>query len=189
MIVTKFEVGDKVWVADYERVNVRVTCPDCLGTRVWSATLPSGEQMNIPCPTCGYGYEGSRGYVVGPYVYGPKVWQGTIGSVGADPFTRDPDERIRYMMNETGVGSGSVYYEPRVFATEAEAMVMATIRAVAQTKQMEDQYINELKRKKKDRPGSFVTYLRGQRTQLLKQVAQLESQIARLGTRATPEVK
>jgi hypothetical protein len=189
MIITKYEVGDRVWIADYVRVNEHIQCPDCLGVRVWAATLPNGETFNIPCPTCEHGYDGSRGYVDGPLVYGPKVWQGTIGSVGYDPHTTREDERVRYMMVETGIGSGSVYYEPRVYATEAEALTVAIVKAGEHTKQMEEAFINDLKRKKKNRPGSLISYLRNERNSLLRRITQLDIHIARISTPKTKKVE
>jgi hypothetical protein len=180
-IDTKYNVGDKVWVADYERVNERLQCPDCLGRGIWLATLPSDEILKIPCPTCECGYQGSRGYVEGPYVYGPKVWQGTVGSIGVDTYASKEDERIKYMLCETGVGSGTLYDEGRLYSDEEMARLVAVSRANEQTEHLADQYIKGLLQKKKNRAGGLVAYLRSDRTRLMKQVEQIERHLASLG--------
>jgi hypothetical protein len=189
VIATKYDVGDKVWVADYVQVNEHVECPDCLGTGIWQAILPNGEVFPIPCPTCAHGYQGSRGFVDGPYVYGPKVWEGTVGSIGVDTYSSKEDERIRYVLKETGIGSGTVYYEALLYVTEAEALVAAVIKAGEHTRQLQDQYLKGLTQKKKNRPGSLVAYLRTDRTRLLKQVDQIDRHLSSIQTPKTPEVK
>lgn len=52
----------------------------------------------------------------------------TIGSIRID--TNDIDKPVSYMCVETGVGSGSVYYESDLHLTEEEAFRFAQARAV-----------------------------------------------------------
>jgi hypothetical protein len=180
MIETKFNLGDKVWVSDHSRVNEFIQCPDCLGSGIWSTTLPNGETFPIECPTCAHGYEGSRGFISGPLVYGPKVWEGTVGSIGVDTYSSRPEERVRYMLNETGVGSGTIYYEFRIFPDRESALAEATLASERQNKQVQDSFIEDLKRKKRDRPGSLIAYLRTELHSITNRGNSIKDHLAKL---------
>jgi hypothetical protein len=178
MIITKYEIGEKVWVADYVRVNEFILCPDCLGTSIWQAILPNGQMFPIPCPTCDYGYQGSRGHVEGPYTYGPHVWEGTIDSINVNTSCLREDERVYYVLQEIEIGSSSAYYESKLHKTEAEAQAEAILRADQQTQLAANQFIVRLKQKKQDNVGSRLSDLRTERTRLQKQLTQIETYIA-----------
>ena len=119
-VETKYSVGDKVWWAGTRGGEKRTTCPDCLGQKTWHCTTPAGEEFDVPCSTCEYGHEGSLGYLVS-YCTDPLVQCMTIGSVQIDTYR----DEIRYMCRETGVGSGALHSEDRLFATEEEASAAA----------------------------------------------------------------
>lgn len=123
-IETKYSVGDRVWWAGCEGGQKRTPCPDCLGQKRWSCKTPAGEEFDVPCGTCEYGYEGSRGYTTN-YCTDPKVEPLTIGSVQVDTHRRE----IRYMCEETGVGSGTPHSEDRLYPTHDEAMAAAILYA------------------------------------------------------------
>ncbi len=112
---SKYNLGDTVYAAGYRSECVQHQCPDCLGTRQWEAHLPSGEVLTVDCPTCHYGYE-VRG-TVGRWEVNPDVRQLTIGQVRYDPagFSRENGSGFTYMCEETGIGSGSVWNEERLF--------------------------------------------------------------------------
>lgn len=116
MIQPKYEVGQRVWVVDIRTDDKRETCPDCLGTKHWPITTPGGDTFDLECATCRYGYE-VRGFLT-TRVVNTVATQVTIGSVRIDT---ERDCPIEYMMIETGVGSGRVWKETDVFATEADA--------------------------------------------------------------------
>jgi len=66
--------------------------------------------------------------------FDPSVSKLTIGSVRVDTS----DERgTSYMCIETGVGSGSIYYESDLFSTHDEAMTVATLKAAEADKGVE----------------------------------------------------
>lgn len=59
----KFAIGDVVWMASFDPVSSRLTCPDCGGTRFMTARLFDGTEHAIACQGCDAGYEGSRGWL------------------------------------------------------------------------------------------------------------------------------
>ncbi len=103
-------------------------CPDCLGSGVWAWTSPVGKEGTVQCPRC----RGQKS--LGMHCNMPHVRELTIGSVRTD--SAEPDHKqISYMCEETGVGSGSVYYEGTLFLTEVEANAeAATLVAAANAK-------------------------------------------------------
>ena len=113
----KFDVGDTVWVSDTMDTKHQEQCPDCLGTGKWLGTMPTGEQFDIHCQTC-YGGYGSSGRVT-VHAHDVRVHKMTVGSVRIN--TGEREHPVEYMMNETGVGSGTIWYEERVHATPEEA--------------------------------------------------------------------
>jgi hypothetical protein len=123
----KFKIGDKVFVAFSYKEAVPIQCPDCRGKLVWSVTCPSGEKFTVPCHTCQIGYSGCCG-TINEWRQKPKVEQMTIGSVRFDSNAASP---VSYMCVETGVGSGSVYGEERVFDNEIDALKWATEKSIS----------------------------------------------------------
>jgi hypothetical protein len=111
----KYKIDDTVFCASRLRQCKKVQCPDCLGHKTWSVTAPSGETWETVCGTCERGYMGSLG-VIDRWEVDDYIQQLTIGSVQIDT-ANTPEETVRYMCLETGVGSGSVYYEPHLHPT------------------------------------------------------------------------
>lgn len=118
-IETKYSPGDIVYSAGFSGGQRQTPCPDCLGQKEWQCRTPAGEEFAVPCGTC-YSAWNSTGYI-SSYGTDPRVERLTIGTVQVD--TRGNE--IRYMCKETGIGSGTLHSEDRLFRTEAEAMVRA----------------------------------------------------------------
>jgi hypothetical protein len=115
--VPKFNIGQTIFYANVSWTSKDVQCPDCLGTKKWKVTLPSGEEFQHPCNTCRRGYyETGTIQEWGDFL---EIKERTIGSIQID--TNSKDEPIRYMCVETGVGSGSIYPEVCLFAIKEEA--------------------------------------------------------------------
>ena len=124
----KFSVGDTVFVSGYDsRREESQTCPDCLGSGRWLLTTPAGEEIDVRCLTCECGYSSSGR--IAKYSVVPRVQEGTVGSVRIDTADERP---VAYMLIETGVGSGTVYFEENVFASRDEATAQATRMAKEQ---------------------------------------------------------
>lgn len=148
MIKPKFEVGEHVYSVRVGWTEKHVTCPDCLGKKEWTVSLPSGEVFQHDCQTCRRGYF-STGQVSewGDHAHIDLV---TIGSVRLDTADENP---VSYMCVETGVGSGSIYYEKNMAKTrlEAEEIAAQELARVAGLRQAE-----ELKSRKHRKGDSLI---------------------------------
>lgn len=125
-ITTKFSIGDVVYHASTTTEQKRHPCPDCLDTRKWEAKSPAGREYTFACPRCGGGYRSSSDSSIFYTAFVPSAQRLTIGQVSAKT---GPEPKNEYMCHETGVGSGSIYYEERLFSTEAEALQVAQLMA------------------------------------------------------------
>jgi hypothetical protein len=171
--IPKYSEGTQVWQATTTSCGHDVLCPDCVGKGVWYCTLPNGEQQNIPCPSCGEG----KGKI-SMWEYKPVVRMLTIGSVRLDTSAEKP---ITYMCEETGIGSGTVYYEDSLWLTDGAAQLVANRLADEANARAQQRFIDDLTYNRKiKQPGSLTGYLRRKATDLRKQVAQIEAHIASL---------
>jgi hypothetical protein len=59
----KYNIGDEVWVADFEAWEDRITCPDCLGKRQLRVIMGDDTVVAVDCNACGRGYMGPLGYI------------------------------------------------------------------------------------------------------------------------------
>lgn len=126
-ITTKYSIGDKVFHAWTTTERKQHPCPDCLGEKKWSAKAPSGREYKFDCPRCAAGYRSERDISLEYSAFAPRVQRLTIGQVRAQSGGDNP--RNEYMCVETGVGSGTLYYEHDLYSTEAEAFAAAEAKA------------------------------------------------------------
>jgi hypothetical protein len=136
---TKYSIGDKVWFASTTDVAKQHPCPDCKGTNRWQAIAPSGNEYSFGCPRCSARFQSNHELNLKYTAATGTVQQLTIGSVRLNTEANSYDSGTSYMCRETGVGSGSVYAEDKLFETEAEALVAA--EAMAAEKNATAQYI------------------------------------------------
>lgn len=127
IIETKFSIGDVVYFATTTTERKTHECPDCLGTRKWKAISPAGTEYTFDCPRCTSSYQSEHRLSLNYTQFTPATRKLTIGSVKTN--NEGSVNENEYMCLETGVGSGSVYDEVRLFATEEEAMVVAKLLA------------------------------------------------------------
>lgn len=120
MLKPKFKVGQKVYAVS-NRPNTRqkhVECDVCNST---GYVKVEGKDGKFICPAC-YGRTVTEHY---GYKYEISYYAATIGKVEiqeyAPKYRHSYKSEIRYMLEETGVGSGAVWREERLFATEEEA--------------------------------------------------------------------
>lgn len=165
IIETKYSVGDKVWGYEVTYETVRRTCPDCDGAKVLRI---EGKELDLRCPTCSYGYE-SRGFVDDQREWRARPTVRTIGQVQVvhtgPSWGRedDGDERqavqvpatteIKYMCRETGVGSGTVHDERRLFWTIEEAQAAGDVDAIQRAEDMRKSNEAEMDRRRKREVG------------------------------------
>lgn len=118
----KYEIGQIVFHATTTTERRQHPCPDCLGKKTWHVRSPAGAVYEAPCPRCAEVYRSNRELDLTYTAHAPAVRRLTIGSVQLDTASECP---VRYMCLETGVGSGQVYDETRLFSTEDAALLAA----------------------------------------------------------------
>lgn len=126
----KYKIGDTVYVADAKSEKASHPCPDCLGTRKWEVHTPGGETFQVECQRCP-----SAAWLrisdIPSLEYSksaPVAKRLTIGSIRIDTANERNswgNDVVQYMCHETGIGSGSVWDERRLHASEEEAMQVA----------------------------------------------------------------
>lgn len=131
-IETKYSVGDVVYYASTTTESKKHDCPDCKGLRKWKAISPAGKEYTFECPRCSASYNSDRDLVLDYSAYTPVVQRRTIGSIQVNTAKDSYGAGNSYMCIETGVGSGSVYREAQLFASESEAMAAAQEMAASQ---------------------------------------------------------
>lgn len=128
MPVPKFAMGQSVFRATHDEAVDKLPCPDCLDTNKWSVTTPAGKTYEVECQRC-------RGRTDLPSLqfvkYVPRVRRLTIGKIDISTHPYSGDSHVRYMCHETGIGSGSVYNEKDILATEDAAMEAAALECGA----------------------------------------------------------
>lgn len=129
VIETKFSVGDVVYYAGTTTTSKQHPCPDCKGDRKWSVKSPAGGEYEVGCPRCTARYLSDRDLSLAYTAHVPTAQRLTIGSVQFNSASGSYNSGARYMCRETGVGSGNVYDENRLFETEEQALHVAQIMA------------------------------------------------------------
>ena len=119
----KFFLGERVWCVQTLRVMVQSGCDKCGGKAKF---FSSDKSHTVSCPWC-IGGSVSSGYkeiseVVGPLTIGQfeHTARNTIPNEHEkEEWTLDSSfgvyERVRYMMEETGIGSGTLWNENITF--------------------------------------------------------------------------
>jgi len=110
-INSKFHIGQTVFAVVRSVLTKREPCPACGGNR--SIRLNDGKFYT--CPKChGMGYAQSEE---------PEGWriayESTVGKVQVEIYKTSFEET--YMLVDTGVGSGRIWYADKLFATKEEA--------------------------------------------------------------------
>lgn len=119
MLKAKYEVGQKVFavrkISDSRQKHI--DCEVCNST---GKVKIEGREEEYTCPCCNGRMEtGHFGY---KYIIAYP--QAKIGKVQIEEYAkkyRSYESKVSYMLEETGVGSGTVWREDRLFPTEKEA--------------------------------------------------------------------
>lgn len=128
----KYAIGDTVFTADTHTHATRLPCPDCKDSKTWTVTTPAGESFDVECQRCA----GTVRDVPTLYdrVFTPVVTRLTIGQVRVE-YPRGPHahgDPVQYMCVETGVWSGQIYNESKLYGDENEAMAAAHFQVLEQ---------------------------------------------------------
>lgn len=144
--IPRYAVGQVVFYASTHSSSDRFDCPDCLGQKQWTVTSPAGGEWKVSCVRCG------GAGTIGCFKHAGDVVRLTIGSIRINTYiSHGDDEHVEYMCNETGVGSGSIYRESRLFPDEASAKVYADLLGHEAT---ERHYADEDRKKERQ---TFIT--------------------------------
>jgi len=139
-IVTKYNFGDVVRPISTRREEVRVptNCPVCKDT---------GEVLiqdkHYTCPECN-----GRTYHIkdGDIEYYVTGREGIVGKIDIDLYDKTRyggKSEIRYMLDSTGVGSGTCWEEKNLFASREEAQIECDIRNKGRYEPSSEHYIQK----------------------------------------------
>jgi RNA polymerase subunit RPABC4/transcription elongation factor Spt4 len=117
---TKFSLGDHVYIVDSHRFERIVRCKPCHNT----GKVIIGDEELI-CPKCNgrsthTQYAGEKFYIT---EFDTVVGKIGIEEIEAGYYRREdePNPKITYMVVATGVGSGTLWPEDKLFRSEEEA--------------------------------------------------------------------
>lgn len=130
--VPRYRIGQTVFGIGTRDAIEELPCPDCLGSGKWMVRSPAGYESTAQCPRCdGRGKRGLRSRSA-------FVQKLTVGSIQTTTTPSEYDPPVRYMCEETGVGSGQIWYESKLYLTEAEALPLAEAEAAAERARLEE---------------------------------------------------
>lgn len=131
--IPAFKIGQEVWAPGTAFAGEKVDCRDCLGSGRWKATTPAGDEYELECLGCdGCGYLTKRKYVANPSKF-------TVGKITTSTHADSWHEsRTTYMCFETGIGTGRIYDEAKLFLHEAGATEASEKIAAEQNKGLDE---------------------------------------------------
>lgn len=116
-IITKFSLGDRVYWINRERKHSWEKCEHCE-----DGFLRTKKGNSVKCSFCSYD-ENHYGYIYTHTKEAYRISQHypilTIGQVRCE-ISKDKKE-VSYMCNESGVGTGSAFYQKDLFLSEENA--------------------------------------------------------------------
>ena len=118
-IKSKFNLDDKVFIIQRRGENKLLSCPTCKGK---GKVTINNTNETITCPSC-YGSGIERKWI-------PEEWKIAYESkIGIIYVEKNRNKnKITYMVDATGIGTGTLWSEENVFATKEEAQKECDIR-------------------------------------------------------------
>lgn len=121
-IDTAYDLGQVVWGVSRLTAQRRPLCPLCDGSG--RVTLANHEGRTATCPDChGRRYDQDDTHMAAQE-------RATITRLTLGQVRWSSTEGASYMAEETGVGSGTNWYEDRLYGTEREALDACSAAAV-----------------------------------------------------------
>lgn len=113
--MSKYKVGDRVWLARAGTEEIKKPCPVCYGKLSVRLILGNDDVVELPCDYCGKGFEGPRGWVT-EYEYSIGAENLVVREVRSE--ITDAGETNHYLF------SGGRYADSGgdIFDTEQEAL-------------------------------------------------------------------
>lgn len=145
------ELGDQVWVSDFIVEKEREDCVECGGRGVWLVTTVN-VAFEVPCAVCSGPWHERRGWRV-KTVYTPRPWLGTVEQINSTATPKGTETTV--MLRETGVGSGTLWAEERLYLTEADALRGAEALIEERLQQEAEREAHARERRMKEPPGNY----------------------------------
>lgn len=165
--MTKFNIGDTVYQARAGQEQVRVTCPECLGSGRLRVILGDNSEVSIACVCCARGYEGSPGRI-SSYQFKGEATDHLV--TGVESRMDGIVQRDRYAF-----GGYSTDAE-NVFATREEALTRAN--TLVQEHEAEEAKRLKYKEKQHKTWASNVAYWRSAIRHAKQDIEQYEARLA-----------
>ena len=131
-LISKYDVGQTVFVASTTQTIKRLPCPDCNDTRQWQAISPGGRGYLFGCPRCSQRYRADHALNLDVPIAAPHVYPLVIAEIDYSNYN---PRGFRYK-SWTSPGGGAVYNEDQCFTSEAEALRVATLLAGVETQRI-----------------------------------------------------
>lgn len=135
-LASRFDCNQKVWHRFIGTKEAREKCQACDG----SGNIEAKNGTTQSCRECfGRGYVSEYVHdtpvVNGPYTIGQVRIEYTVKSDNESDFDNYGKQKektiVQYMMYETGIGSGSLFYEESLFITKEEAALYTDVEGVS----------------------------------------------------------
>jgi len=125
-ITTKFDLDEIVYVIQKGGYSEFINCPTCEG--VGRITVEAtGEELT--CPKC-YGRGGHAEWI--PHLWGVKhEYTSSVGRIDTVRYSAGENKNT-YMLEATGIGSGTLWPEDSLFHTLDEAKQECSVRNEAE---------------------------------------------------------
>jgi hypothetical protein len=169
--MSKYKLGDVVWLATTENTKKMVACPDCFGKKYLTVILGDGSQVTIECASCQRGYEKATGSIE-TYEMSTNVFQVTID--GVESQIVNGEEKNEYRYGSTGCSWHPIKNED-IFDTKEEAEARAIVLVAAEAEREQRLFATKIKDHKK-----WAWHVSHYRQQIRKGKRDIEDAEARL---------
>lgn len=123
IIETKFNLNDKVYYIRKSMASIFIKCKRCKG----KGSLELLEGGSVGCPDC-YSRGGESKLIPDQWMI--SSFPSPIGKIGVIYYRKKEKRKPehKYMIESTGIGSGSVYHEKDLFKRKRDAEKECVIR-------------------------------------------------------------
>jgi hypothetical protein len=176
-----FAIGQQVWHATRNTREHYETCPDCVGTRVLTIILGNGEEFEIPCSACSYGYEPATGKV-----------KRTVCEWMPIPFTcrrvNISGDTIYYSEAGPEANCYTSAYAENLFADRAECEARCKVQQEQQVEE-EAKHAGDHLLSKRKKLASSIDYWRSRKRDLERDLAWVNERLKTCAPRAPRKKK
>jgi hypothetical protein len=149
-----FDIGTAAYSPHVANKKVKTQCPDCLGEKSWTITMPSGVRRKMACPRC----DGDHIYLPHRYERTLEIREITITNVEVrwSTYRGDLSRSVRYETTPACYGLS----EKNTFLTREEAEAAGAILLAEAVKDDESEWREEVKRAAEQSGQKILTVFR-----------------------------